>query len=844
MRYLTFSAEKATYPIALLVRYLSERELKPYVQGMEEDVVALSITTPQKAKTTEIRAYIDELLPKLIQMQTDYVIVTDGALFKALTKVTKVDSALGYVLPCKIKNYEFINLVYVPSPKQVLYDPSLFAKVQQGLTALSQHRANKYIEPGSNIVHFEEYPQTWEEILIWLRKLVDKDLAIDIEGFDLKHHRAGIGTISMAWNQHEGIAFPVDLGNDSSEVRWFLKEFFLTRAKRKKTKTFYHNASYDVYVLVYQLFMDNLLDTEGLLKGLDTLLEGFIDTMLVTYLATNSCAGNHLSLKYQAQEFAGDYAVEVKDITKVPLPDLLRYNLIDSLSTWYVYNKHWDTMVADDQLPVYEDLFQHLVKDIIQMQLTGLPIHMPSVIEGKKIMQADAAAALKTVMESKAVGVATQLLNERWVEKRNSELKVKRVSLADAKEVFNLNSPQQLQLLLYTVMGLPVISYTDTKQPSTDGDTLKALRNHTQDPEHLAVLNALLDFSAVDKILNSFVPAFESAVLGPDGHHYLFGFFNLGGTLSGRLSSNNPNLQNIPATGSKYAKLVKNMFRAPKGWIFAGLDFNSLEDRISALTTKDPNKLKVYTDGYDGHSLRAFYYFRDQMPDITEDVASINSIQKKYPQLRQLSKAPTFALTYQGTFRTLMVNCGFSEEVAKAIEANYHKLYAVSDQWVADKLNKASQTGYVTVAFGLRIRTPLLKQVIRGTRSTPYEAEAEGRSAGNALGQSYGLLNSRAVMAFMKKVRQSVWRLSIKPCAQIHDASYYLVRDDVNLLGWMNRELVKEVEWQELPEIQHPEVKLGGELSIFYPSWASEITIPNGADSTAIRNIVKEKLSQ
>lgn len=55
---------------------------------------------------------------------------------------------------------------------------------------------------------------------------------------------------------------------------------------------------------------------------------------------------------------------------------------------------------------------------------------------------------------------------------------------------------------------------------------------------------------------------------------------------------------------------------APDGWIFAGLDFASLEDRISALTTKDPNKLKVYTDGYDGHSLRAHSYFGDQMPDI------------------------------------------------------------------------------------------------------------------------------------------------------------------------------------------------------------------------------------
>jgi DNA polymerase-1 len=107
----------------------------------------------------------------------------------------------------------------------------------------------------------------------------------------------------------------------------------------------------------------------------------------------------------------------------------------------------------------------------------------------------------------------------------------------------------------------------------------------------------------------------ENAALGPDGWNYLYGNFNLGGTVSGRLSSSDPNLQNLPAN-SKYAKLIKSAFQAPDGWLFAGLDFASLEDRISALTTKDPNKLTVYLEGFDGHSLRAQAYFTEKMPDI------------------------------------------------------------------------------------------------------------------------------------------------------------------------------------------------------------------------------------
>lgn len=211
------------------------------------------------------------------------------------------------------------------------------------------------------------------------------------------------------------------------------------------------------------------------------------------------------------------------------------------------------------------------------------------------------------------------------------------------------------------------------------------------------------------------------------------------------------------------------------------------------------------------------------------DVVQINSIQKVYKDLRQESKVPTFALTYDGTFNTLMTGSGFSIEKAKAIEAAYHELYKVSDDWVSAKLDMASKTGYVTVAFGLRVRTPMLKQVIRKTRKTPYEAEAEGRSAGNALGQSWCLLNTRAWVAFMQKVRASEYRLNIRPCAQIHDAGYALIRDDVAAIAYANTELVHEVHWQEHPDIVHDEVGLGGSLGIFYPDWTNEITLPKYA---------------
>lgn len=197
-------------------------------------------------------------------------------------------------------------------------------------------------------------------------------------------------------------------------------------------------------------------------------------------------------------------------------------------------------------------------------------------------------------------------------------------------------------------------------------------------------------------------------------------------------------------------------------------------------------------------------------------------------------------MTYAGTWKTLVTNCGFTEKEAKQIEKSYHELYKVSDKWVAEKLKQATKDGFVTCAFGLKVRTPLLKQVVKGTGKTPKEAEAEGRTAGNALGQSWCLLTNRAAIDFNQEVRSSKYKYSIKPVAHIHDAQYFLIKDDIETILWANEHLVKAVSWQDDPAIYHPDVKLGGEFSLFYPDWAHELSVPNICTEEQLINIVKE----
>lgn len=579
----------------------------------------------KKTPVTDIKTCLQEqVYPKITTYTPNYVLVADSEYFKVMAKVTKPDAYIGYFFGDTFK------FLYVPSYKQIFYHPEeTKEKITRALDSIKASEQGKYCSPGSNIIKDEYYPSTTKDIAVLLKSLANRPiLTCDIETYSLKHVDAGLGSICFCWDKHSGCAFKIDKSSDSKnqEVRDLLKEFFINY----KGTLIFHNIAFDVTVLIYQLFMKDVLDQEGLLNGLDIMLKNWEDTKLMTYLCTNSCSGNNLGLKYQAQAYAGNWAQdEISNIDKIPEEELLRYNLIDGLSTWFVYEKYKDTLVAEKQDKLYREIFKPTTKDIIQMQLTGIPLNYDKVLEAEQKLNDDKNQALSVITANKYVTQFKEVLNQEAVDKYNSTHK-KQITLADVDESFNPNSGIQIKKLLYDLIKLPVINLTESKQPATDGDTLKALLNHTTDKDVLDLLQALIDYSAVEKILSAFIPTFKKATPASDGRRYIYGNFNLGGTVSGRLSSSKPNLQQIPATGSKYAKLIKSCFQAPKGWLWVGLDYASLEDHISALVTKDPNKLKVYTDEYDGHCLRAYSYWKNLMPDITAQLDEIHKEGKVY----------------------------------------------------------------------------------------------------------------------------------------------------------------------------------------------------------------------
>lgn len=860
MRHALYGSNASTASVAILVKetaFDSEKIKKTYIDNYNanpEAFIAYSLWYDQnnKCPANTAKDYLKDVLHSIKQLGIKTILITDSKYFKFLTKKVKPASEfLGYAIKSQIEDYvDEFTVFYAPNYQAAKYNPTTDQELDTAIFYFKEYLAGNYIEPGSNIINSAHYPETLKEIkkkLDWLQS--KEELTVDIETDGLKFWNCGIATIAFAWDENNFVSIPVDRGSFNNNIKhlfskpfgYYVKELLKEFFDNYKGCLIAHNCGFDFKVLTYELWMKNLQDYPGMIEGIQKLTELFDDTKIITYLATNNAVENVLDLKSLSANKMGNYAEDTTDTTKISLPKLLLYNGKDCLATWYVYNKYYPKMISEDQFDIYNEIFKPSIITLLATELTGFPIIPEAVAKAKQTLTQLQNKYIKVLQTSKIIEEFQLDVKSRKCQEFTEAAKQKVFTMDDPRVQrleFNPNSNQQVGDLLYNYMGLPVLDLTDTSQPAVGIKTLKKLLNHTTNQAYLDIINAMIDLSQVEKILSAFIPAFENnSVQMPDGSWRLFGNFNLGGTVSGRLSSSNPNLTNIPSH-SFWAELIKECFGFNiSGWLFGGADFNSLEDMISALTTRDPNKMKVYLDGYDGHCLRAYSYYGHQMSDIQDTVKSINSIKTKYPDLRQRSKNVTFALTYQGTSHTLINNLGLPKNEAITVEKNYHKLYKISDEWVNTRIQDATKNGYVTGAFNLKLRTPLLQ--MNGPGKLHHKAAAEGRTAGNMLGQSYGMLNSRAANEFRERVWDSPYRYDILFCGQIHDAQYLIWRNTVAITKWVNDNIIDCMEWVGLVELQHPVVKIGAELDVFYPNWSQATTLKNGMTKQAIFNLCK-----
>ena len=825
MRNIHFGSGEITTLILIKEDAIVEGDLrKHYItplenRGLNQDNIAVYglLYEDSKIKADLGKNYLRMLLSKINKIGTvENLIVADTSYFKWLIKKPKITDCYGETFKPKFDGYENFKAVVVPNYKSLFYNPSNEELIKEGLTAITGFKK-------PNIIHSSRYVMTSEDAEDFIVELMAKPaLTIDIETTGL-HLGSEILSIAFAWDKHNGgVIYMKDVD------KTLLRQFFILYAGTM----IFHNALFDCKHIIHQFFPDKPGSRVEMHKGLYA-FKNVEDSMLYTYIAKNSRTEVKLDLKSNSLEFAGNYGVDVKDASKLPVDVLLEYNLKDCLATWYVYDKYRDIVIAEDLLEPYTTIFQPSIEVLLKMMLVGLPIDDSKVLEVEKELQDKHDSHVSAIAKYPEIIKFNWAFRHRTMTEVNSKLKRKCRPYSDFIDLeFNPKSNNNIRELFYTQLEYEPIDFTDTKQPATGSKTLKKLVHVAKEESHKEILQHLIGINQTSKILSTFIKAFKSYTR--DG--YLHGSLKLGGTQSGRLSSSDPNLQNLPSN-SIYGKAIKSCFKAPEGYLWAGADFSSLEDKVNALLTKDPNKIKVYTDGYDGHSLRAYTYFKDQMPDIEDTVESINSIEDKYPELRQKSKGPTFALTYSGTWHTLVTNIGIEKKEAQLIERQYHDLYSVSDIFTQKNIDFAGKHGYMECAFGLRIKCPLLATTVHNTTLTPYAAVAEARSANNAVTQSWGMLINRALIATNNILEQSDMVYDIYPINTIHDAAYFLVKDDPMSVKFLNDTLIKEMQWNAHPSIFSNEVKMEANLEIG-KSWDKQFTLPNNASIEKIKEII------
>ena len=575
--------------------------------------------------------------------------------------------------------------------------------------------------------------------------------------------------------------------------------------------------------------MKDFNDVEGMVEGCNAI--SFHDTFILAYLMKNSTAHLPLGLKELSYEFLGDYGEDVKEAIRLPLDVISVYNAKDVCGTFHIYYEFKEALDYE----VYKTIMKPSFKPLLKMMLNGMPLDMDRVKEVGTMLQETLDEAYATLRDNDHVKLATRQLRINASDKYNAaHVKTTRQPGDFMDLEFNPGSPTQLRILLFDVMGFIPIDKTKTGMPSTNRASIEEFAQFA-DMDKKPALEALVKVSQTANILSTFIGAFNSLSIEQNGETTLHGNLKLGGTQSGRLSSNSPNMQNLPS-GSVYGKAIKSCFVPPEGWLFAGADFNALEDRVGAILSKDPNKLKEVLGGFDGHSLRALAFFPEELAELGlgdldfDDPESVNRIQTEAESIRSNAKPISFLKQYGGGASKIQKVMKCSAARASEINDAYDDLYRVSLRFNARNNDFARANGHVECAWGLKLHTPRINSNDQKTQSS------EERSSNNAVTQSWGMLMNRAFIEFDQRIEDAGMSEDIKLINTIHDAVYMLIREDAEVVEWANTNLVECMMWQDHEKLES-DIKMSANLEIGN-TWKDQIEFPNKADITYITGVL------
>ncbi|HMS24453.1 MAG TPA: DNA polymerase I [Acidimicrobiia bacterium] len=278
-----------------------------------------------------------------------------------------------------------------------------------------------------------------------------------------------------------------------------------------------------------------------------------------------------------------------------------------------------------------------------------------------------------------------------------------------AGEPINVNSTQQLRRILFDQLGLTPIKKTKTG-PSTDAATLHALRD-----DH-PIVEAILRYREVEKLRSTYIDAL-GPLIGSDGR--IHATFNQAGSATGRISSEAPNLQNIPIR-TEEGKKLRTMFVAPKGSVLCSIDYSQIELRILAHLSKEKALVDAFQRGEDVHATTAAHVFEVDLEDVTSEQ-------------RSFAKVVNFGIAYGMESYGLATRMGIDPGHAKEILDSYWSTFSSMKKYLDNVVVQAKKVGYTETMFGRRryfpeLSSPIAKVKIAGARAAT-NAPIQGTAA-------------------------------------------------------------------------------------------------------------------
>lgn len=420
-----------------------------------------------------------------------------------------------------------------------------------------------------------------------------------------------------------------------------------------------HNLKYDIEVLKH-----NGIEVNG----------PFFDTMVAAYLL-DPISGKY-SLKHLAKQFLGREMIklmeligkdaEYENFSEVPIDLAKDYACSDAEATFGLF-----------------EIFKLALKGQ-KMEKLFYEIEMPLV-------------EVLVEMESNGVAIDKKMLDEMSKEIEKELKDLERHIFAIAGETFNINSPKQMAYILFEKLMLPVIKRTKTG-PSTDVEVLEELAS-----QKFEIAEKLMDYRQLSKLKNTYIDVLPTLIEPDTGRIHTS--FNQTITATGRLSSSNPNLQNIPVKGEWGKRLRCAFIPDQKGWRILAADYSQIELRILAHLSGDQQLIKAFKEGKDIHRLTAAEVYGIPEENVTDE-------------MRSAAKSVNFGIIYGISDFGLAKQLGIKKtEAAKFIERYFEKHKGVKE-FIDRTIEEAKKNECVTTLLGRKRPMPDINSPHFGLRAT------------------------------------------------------------------------------------------------------------------------------